>query len=275
VCDRVSYGKDAVLNLAARAFGIEYSQTRNGEMLVYNLLCTLNMIEAARKMNVGRLLIVSSSCAYPDDAPIPTPELDVFTGTPERANEGYGWAKRIQELAGSYYAHDYDAKITIARLFNIYGANYRWGGEEKAHVIPTLIKRVMGGEDPLIVWGSGKQRRNFLHANDAARLILLVMELNTMATPVNIGYEDEVSIAELVDMICEVSGRAPKVIFDASKPEGRFRKSADATRLRHMTGHYRPQVSLREGIEEMIDWYKKTFVHREHHSLDFTRRNSK
>jgi nucleoside-diphosphate-sugar epimerase len=259
VCDYVSHGKDAVLNLAAKAFGIEYSHAHNGEMLVYNLLCTLNMIEAARKGNVGRLLVVSSSCVYSDDAPTPTPELDVFTGLPESANEGYGWAKRIQELAGYYYAHNYGTKITIVRPFNPYGANYRWGAEEKAHVIPSLVKRVMDGEDPLIVWGSGRQRRNFLHASDAARLILLVMEQDSVATPVNIGYEDDVSIAELVDLICEVSGRAPKVIFDTSKPEGRFRKSANATLLRNMTGNYRPQISLREGIEEMIEWYKKTF----------------
>jgi len=248
-----------VLNLAAKAFGMEYSRAHNGEMLVYNLLCTLTALEAARKNDVERFLIVSSSCVYPDEAPIPTPELDAFTGMPESVNEGYGWAKRIQELAGSYYAQDYGMKVTIVRPFNPYGGNYRWGSEDKAHVIPALVKRVMDGEDPLVVWGSGQQRRNFLHARDAVHLIMKIVAKDAVAMPVNIGYDDDVSIADLVDLICEVVGVSPKIEFDTSKPEGRFRKCADATRLRDITDAYQSKVSLREGIEEMVEWYKRTF----------------
>jgi nucleoside-diphosphate-sugar epimerase len=101
VCERVTRGRDVVLNLAAKAYGMDYSRAHNGDMLVYNLLCTLTPLEAARRNGVERFLVVSSSCVYPDDATVPTPELDVFTGLPEQVNEGYGWAKRIQELAGA------------------------------------------------------------------------------------------------------------------------------------------------------------------------------
>jgi len=260
VCERVTQGQDVVINLAAKAFGMEYSRAHNGEMLVYNLLCTLNCLEAARQSGVERFLVVSSSCVYPDDAPIPTPELSVFTGMPEAVNEGYGWAKRMQELAGMYYARDYGMKIAIVRPFNPYGANYRWGSEDKAHVIPALVKRIMDGEDPLVVWGSGQQRRNFLHASDAARLILRVVEQDAVAIPVNIGYDDDITIAELVTMICEFAGKHPRVVFDTSKPEGRFRKCADAARLRQMTNDYIPKVSLEAGILEMIEWYRRTFA---------------
>lgn len=259
VCERVTRGQDVVLNLAAKAYGMEYSRAHNGEMLVYNLMCTLNALEAARQNGVERVLIVSSSCVYPDEAQIPTPELDTFTGMPESVNEGYGWAKRIQELAGTYYARDYQMKVSIVRPFNPYGGNYRWGSEDKAHVIPALVKRVMDGEDPLIVWGSGNQRRNFLHAKDATRLIMKVVERDAVATPVNIGYDDDVSIGDLVHLICDVAGVSPKIVFDTSKPEGRFRKCADATRLRDITDGYQPQVTLREGIAEMIGWYERTF----------------
>ncbi|MCA1612636.1 MAG: NAD-dependent epimerase/dehydratase family protein [Acidobacteria bacterium] len=259
VCDRVTWGQDVVMNLAARAYGMDYSRAHHGDMLVYNLLCTLNPLEAARRNGVERFLVVSSSCVYPDDAPTPTPELDAFTGLPERVNEGYGWAKRVQELAGEYYARDYGMKVTTVRPFNPYGGNYRWTSEDRAHVMPALVKRVLDGEDPLVVWGSGRQRRNFLHASDATRLIMKVVEAGVVATPVNIGYDDDVSIAELVGLICEVAGRAPAVVFDTSKPEGRSRKCADATRLRALTGEYRPRVSLREGVEEMIGWYERTF----------------
>jgi nucleoside-diphosphate-sugar epimerase len=257
--DRVTRNQDVVLNLAAKAFGMEYSRAHNGEMLVYNLLCTLTPLEAARKNGVERYLIVSSSCVYPDDAPVPTPEMDAFTGQPESVNAGYGWAKRIQELAGEYYAGDYGMKVTTVRPFNPYGGNYRWGSEDKAHVIPALVKRVMDGEDPLVVWGSGNQRRNFLHARDAMRVLMKIVERDAVATPVNIGYDYDVTIAELVDLICDVAGVSPQIIFDKTKPEGRFRKCADADRLREFTENYEPQVSLREGIEEMIEWYKRSF----------------
>jgi nucleoside-diphosphate-sugar epimerase len=258
-CDRVTAGKDVIMNLAAKAFGMEYSRAHNGEMLVYNLLCTLTALESARKNNVERFLIVSSSCVYPDEAPIPTPELDVFTGMPESVNQGYGWAKRIEELAGDYYARDYGMKVTIVRPFNPYGGHYRWGSEDKAHVIPALVKRVMDGEDPLVVWGSGNQRRNFLHAKDAMSLLMRIVEKDVVATPVNVGYDDDVTIADLVNLICEVAGVAPKIVFDTNKPEGRFRKCAQADRLRGVTDNYQPQISLRQGIEEMIEWYQRSF----------------
>lgn len=261
VCNRVTQGQDMVMNLAGKAFGMEYSRSHNGVMLVYNLLSTLTPLEAARQNRVKRYLIVSSSCVYPDNAPIPTPELPVFTGMPESVNEGYGWAKRIQELAGTYYAHEYGMKISIVRPFNPYGGNYRWRSEEKAHVIPALVKRVMDGENPLMVWGTGKQRRNFLHASDATCLIMNVVEKALVSTPVNIGYDNDVTIAELVGLICEVSGKHPEIVFDTSKPEGRFRKCADATRLREVTNGYVPRVSLREGIAEMIEGYERNFGH--------------
>lgn len=264
VCERVTRGQDVVLNLAAKAYGMDYSRAHNGDMLVYNLLCTLNPLEAARRNGVERFLVVSSSCVYSDDAPTPTPELDVFQGLPEQVNEGYGWAKRVQELAGEYYARDYGMKITTVRPFNPYGGNYHWTTEDRAHVMPALVKRVLDGENPLVVWGSGRQRRNFLHAADATRLIMKVVEAGVVATPVNIGYDEDVSIAELVNLICEVAGVAPLVIFDTSKPEGRFRKCADATRLRALTGDYKPQISLREGVEEMVEWYGRMFARTAH-----------
>jgi nucleoside-diphosphate-sugar epimerase len=260
LCKRLTKNQDLVINLAAKAFGMDYSRSHNGEMLVHNLLSTLTPLEAARLNNVKRFVIVSSSCVYPDNAPIPTPELDVFTGLPEAVNEGYGWAKRIQELAGTYYAKEYGMKVTILRPFNLYGGNYRWRSEEKAHVIPTLVKRILDGEDPLIVWGSGKQRRSFIHGSDAAQLMMRVIEKDLNGVPVNIGYSDDVSISELVKVICELSDKSPKILFDKKKPEGLFRKCSDDRRLKEITDNYIPKVCFKNGINKMIDWYNRSFI---------------
>jgi len=258
VCDDVLQRCDLFINLAATASGVGFSRTHHGEMLVDNVLTGLVPLAAAARHNVPRVVLVSTSCVYPDDAPVPTPELQPFVGSPEAVNEGYGWAKRIHELAGMYFAREQGMKVTTLRPFNLYGANYPWRSTERAHVIPALVKRVLDGEDPLVVWGSGEQRRNFLHGSDAAEAIRRVIESEALE-PVNVGYEDDTRIADLVALICDVTGRHPKIQFDRSKPDGAARKSADSTRLRALTGNYTPRVTLRRGIEEMVRWYEKTF----------------
>src|SRR5688572_4200210 len=258
VCDEVMPDCDLFINLAAKASGIGFSRAHHGEMLVDNVLTGLVPLQAAARLSVPHVVVVSTSCIYPDDAPVPTPELDPFVGPPESVNAGYGWAKRVQELAAGYFARELGMQVTILRPFNMYGANYPWRSVEKAHVIPALVKRVLDGEDPLVVWGSGDQRRNFLHGSDAVEVILRVIE-RAPAQPVNIGYEEDTSIAELVALICDVTGCHPKIEFDRSKPDGAARKSADSTRLRALTGNYTPRVTLRQGIEEMVQWYERTF----------------
>lgn len=257
-CDTLLRDCDLFINLAARASGIQFSRTNHAEMLIDNALCGLVPLDAARRHGVSRVVLTSTSCVYPDDAPVPTPELDAFTGDPERVNAGYGWGKRIQELAAGYVARESGMLLTILRPFNLYGGNYPWRSTEKAHVVPSLVKRILDGEDPLVVWGSGEQRRNLLHGRDAAEVIRRLIEGGAEG-PVNIGYEDDIRITDLVALICDVTGRRPQVAFDRSRPDGAARKSADATRLRALTGNYEPRVTLREGIEEMVSWYERTF----------------
>jgi nucleoside-diphosphate-sugar epimerase len=227
-------------------------------MLIDNLLCGLAPLRAVQRHAVPHVVLTSSSCVYPDDAPVPTPELDPFVDGPEAVNAGYGWAKRVQELAGGYAAREWGTRVQLLRPFNMYGANYPWRSAEHAHVIPSLVKRVLDGEDPLVVWGSGEQRRNFLHGRDAAEVITRVIESGT-AGAVNIGYEEDTRIADLVRIVCDVTGRHPQVIFDRSRPDGAARKSADATRLRQLTGGYEPRMSLHDGVGEMVQWYQRQF----------------
>lgn len=252
-CDLVLRGCDLFINLAATVAGVGFSRSHNGEMLINNLLCGLAPLGAAQRHGVPHVVAISTSCIYPDDAPIPTPELDAFVGDPEEVNAGYAWAKRIQELACGYFARETGMRATILRPFNLYGANYRWQSTERGHVIPSLVKRVLDGEDPLVVWGSGEQRRNFLHGSDAAEVAARVIASGAEGA-VNLGYEEDTRIADLVALICDVTGRHPAVVFDRNRPDGRARKSADSTRLRSLTGGYLPKVSLRAGIEEMVEW---------------------
>ena len=258
-CDELLRGTEIFVNLAANASGVAFSRTHHGDMLVDNVVCGLVPLQAAARHAVPHVVVTSSSCIYPDDAPVPTPELEPFVRGPEEVNQGYGWAKRIQELASGYFARERGMTITILRPFNMYGGNYPWRSNERAHVIPSLVKRVLDGEDPLVVWGSGEQRRNFLHGRDAAELAVRIVARGAEG-PVNVGYEEDTRIADLVALICDVTDRHPKIVFDRSKPDGQARKSADSTRLRALTDDYVPKISLRAGITEMVDWYRTTFA---------------
>jgi len=259
LCEQVTRGCDVVMNLAAKAHGMGYSLTHQGEMLTINTITHLQMLEAARRNDVARFLLVSSSCVYPDDAVFPTPELDTFKGWPEKVNEGYGWAKRMAELQAKYYAAEYGMEIAIVRPFNAYGLRYHWQGD-RSHVIPSLVKKVMDGDSPVVVWGSGNQRRNFLHARDVAWGMKLVTERYAIADPVNVGLEETVSMRELIYTIIAVSGkRGIDVVFDTTRPEGRPVKSADSTKLRRIAPEFNSRVTLEEGMEQMIEWYYRTF----------------
>ncbi len=253
-------GQEIVIHLASRAYGIAYSPNHHDEMLTFNRTLNKRVLEACAQCKPERICVVSSSCVYPDDAPSPTPELPVMTGEPEKANIGYGWAKRELEMEASQLAVKTGIGVAIVRPFNAYSGRYKWEGGY-SHVIPMLIKRILDGEDPLVVWGSGNQTRNFLHAIDFARCFLAVTEHHAAADPVNVGYEETIRIADLAALICELSGHHPHLVFDTSKPEGRMIKSADSTKLRRVTHGIQPTISLREGIREMIDWYYRNFSH--------------
>ena len=258
-CISVTENTDIVMNLAASVYGLEYNMQHHGKLLYYNSILQMNMLEAARINNVNKFLVVSSTCIYPDDISTPTLELDVTTGKPEHGNEGYGWSKRIAEIQATYYHKEYGMEIAIVRPTNAYGGRSPWD-ENISHVIPALVKKVLDGDNPVIVFGTGNQKRNFLHGTDVSKLMMLITEHYSCAKPVNIGYEEEISIHDLIELICNVANQSPKLIFDTTKPEGRFSKSVDSTLLKKVTNNYKPKITIQQGIEEMITSYEKQFI---------------
>jgi len=255
LCRRHFAGQDLVLNLAGRAPGVGFSHMHHNDLLARNLQIGSAVLEGARQAQVKRSLVVSSSCVYPDEAPVPTPELPVFTGEPEQVNSGYGWAKRFLELQARYYADHFAMEIAVARPFNAYGGRDVAQGE-RSHVIPALIDRLLSDAPQFTVWGSGRQTRSFIHARDVAAGLRLITERYAVCDPVNVGHDQEISIQDLVALLMELSGIHKPVIFDTSKPEGARRKSADTTKLRQVTGGFESQTDLRQGLAEMIEAHR-------------------
>ncbi len=252
-------GCDYVFHLASRPYGVGFSQKNNFEMFRFNDLINTNVLDAIAHHKPKQALVVSSSCVYSDDSPTPMSDCFPITGEPERVNWGYGWAKRILEQKAVIYQKETGIPITVVRPFNIYGERYHWAGQN-SQAIPMLTKRVMDGENPMLVWGSGNQRRNYLHATDCARAMMRLVENGYFDRPVNIGREETVSVKDLVKRLAKIAGIELELICDRSKPEGRFIKSADSKLLMAALGDdFTWDIDLHQGLHRMVDWYKLTF----------------
>ena len=254
-CIELTKGKDIVMNLAAKVGGIEYNIAHPGSIFKNNLLMFMNVLEASRINKVDTFMTTSSACVYPRFCTIPTPEEEGFKGTPEPTNEGYGWAKRMEEFLTESYAREYGMKIAIARPYNAYGPRDNFD-PKSSHVIPALIKRVLDGENPFVVWGSGNQSRSFLYVTDFARGLMLTVEKGVGKGAINIGTNEETKIKYVVDKIMKLTGKNPEVIYDTTKPEGQPRRNCDNRLAKEILG-FEAQVSLEQGLKEAIEWYKK------------------
>lgn len=253
-CRNVSKDQEVVLNLAAKVTGIEYNRFNMADMFESNMKLQMNMLHAAAEAGVKRFLQVSTACIYPHDAKVPTPESEGDRGSPEPTNEGYGFAKLMGEKLAKYYTKEKGIEVLIGRPFNAYGPRDHFD-EATSHVIPAIMKRVLDGEDPVAIWGSGNQSRVFVHAKDIARAMMLIAEIAPAATPINIGHDKEVTIKELFQLICKVTGKNPKPKFDTTKPDGYPRRAADTTLLRKHTG-FVPSISLEDGLREMLEYFQ-------------------
>jgi len=249
-----------VFHLASRAYGVGFSQKNNFEMFRFNDLVNTNVLDGIACHRPRHALVVSSSCIYPDDGPTPMSDTQPVTGEPERVNWGYGWAKRILEQKAIIYQKETGIPITVVRPFNIYGEHYTWVGES-SQAIPMLTKKILDREHPLVVWGSGNQRRNYIHARDCASAMMQLVENGYFERPVNIGREETVSVKDLVNRIAAIAGLESDIVFDRSKPEGRFIKSADSKLLLAALGDdFIWRVGLQQGLKCMVDWYGLTFA---------------
>lgn len=247
--------QEIVLALAANVAGIQFNINHPATMFTKNVQIVQNTASAALKNGVERLLIVSSACVYPRNCSVPTPEVEGFLEDPEPTNLGYGWSKRVSELIGRFYNQEYGLKIAIARPYNAYGPRDNFD-PRYSHVIPGLIKRVLEGENPLIVWGSGKQTRSFLYVEDLASALILQIEKYPVTDPVNIGTEEEVTISNLAQQIVNISKKDIRIKFDTTKPDGQPRRNCDTKKLKSKVGFTAP-TTLENGLKSTILWYKK------------------
>jgi GDP-L-fucose synthase len=245
-----------VVVAAARVGGIKANNDFPVEFLLENLAIQNHVIEAAHDFGAEKLLFLGSSCIYPKFAPQPIPESALLTGALEPTNEAYALAKIAGIRLCQAYAREYGCNFINAMPTNLYGPGDNFD-LNNSHVLPALLRKVHEakerGDATVPVWGTGTPRREFLHVDDLAGACRFLLENYNEPEIVNVGCGSDVTIRELVELICEVVGFKGELVFDATKPDGTPRKLLDTTKLTGLG--WRPRIPLREGIAQTYNWY--------------------
>lgn len=256
-------GADVVFHLAAKVTGIQYNRDHSLEMMQRNLEINWAVTEAVKLTVPDLYVFVSTACVYPHDAPVPTPESAGEVGNPEPTNWGYGVAKWVGEQQAKYLAKERGVQTLIVRFYNAFGPGDYYD-EATSHVAPALIRRVLDGESPLTVWGSGNQTRVLVDCRDIAKALVMLAEPIVLQdeifyqghATVNIGHQCEISIGELARTIAALCGRPETpIVFDTSKPDGYARRAPVTTRLESLIG-WVPDTPLEVTLRDMIDEYR-------------------
>jgi len=240
---------DAVFIPAAKVGGIHANDTYPADFLYDNLMIAANIIHACHKVGVKKLLFLGSSCIYPKFADQPIVEDALLTGPLEPTNEWYAIAKIAGIKLCQAYRKQFGDDYISAMPTNLYGPgdNYH---SMNSHVIPALIRKSheakLAGETSLCIWGTGRPRREFLHADDCADALVHLMKNYSALEQINVGSGIDVTVAELAQMIMDVVGLTGKLEFDLEKPDGTARKLMSNAKL--LSLGWRPSIRLRDGI---------------------------
>ncbi|MGY6277184.1 GDP-L-fucose synthase [Methylomonas sp. MgM2] len=256
---------DQVFLAAAKVGGIHANNTYPAEFIYENLMIECNIIHSAHQSGIDKLLFLGSSCIYPKLAEQPMREEALLTGTLEPTNEPYAIAKiagiKLCESYNRQYGRDYRSVMPT----NLYGPGDNFH-PENSHVVPALLRRfheaVQRGDDEVVIWGSGKPMREFLHVDDMAAACVYVMEMDKsryqahtqpMLSHINVGTGVDCTIRELAETIAKVTGFSGRLSFDATKPDGTPRKLMDVSRLKNLG--WEASIALEDGLRHAYNWF--------------------
>ena len=258
---------DVVILAAAKVGGIMANNTYPADFIYENLMIECNVIHQAFAAGVKHLLQLGSSCIYPREAAQPMAEDALLTGTLEPTNEPYAIAKIAGIKLCESYNRQHGVDYRSVMPTNLYGPGDNFH-PQNSHVLPALIRRfheaAQSGTEEVVIWGTGKPMREFLHVDDMAEASLFVLDLpqdvyaaNTqpMLSHINVGTGSDVSIGELAQMVAEVTGFTGTLSFDTSKPDGTMRKLMDVSRLAEMG--WQARIGLKDGLRETYEWFLK------------------
>ena len=240
---------DVVFLAAAKVGGVYGNTLFPAQFLYENMMIEANIIEAAHRTGVAKLIFLGSTCIYPKMAPQPKPEAALLTGPLEPTNEWYAIAKIAGIKLCQAYRRQYGCNFIAAQPTNLYGPGDNYD-LQTSHVLPALLRKAheakFSGSATLSVWGSGTPRRELLHVDDLADALVFLAKTYNDEEHVNIGSGDELTIRALAELVAEITGFAGDLVFDPSKPDGTPRKLADISKLSALG--WKSSIPLRQGI---------------------------
>src|SRR6267378_4427246 len=252
---------DVVVVAAAKVGGIKANNEYPVEFLLENLRIQNNIIRSAFEAGVRKLLFLGSSCIYPKFAPQPIPETAFLTGPLEPTNEAYAIGKIAGIKLCQAYGREYGANFISAMPTNLYGPNDNFD-LETSHVLAALLRKAYEAKKSsareLVVWGTGKPRREFLHVDDCASACLFLLEKYDSPEIIDVGCGEDMSIRELAALVCDVVGFEGELAWDKTKPDGTPRKLLDVTKLRALG--WKPSIPLRDGIAQTYEWFLANYA---------------
>lgn len=258
-CQQAVAEQDIVIHLAAHVGGIGLNQAKPAELFYDNLMMGSQLIHAAYQADVQKFVCVGTICAYPKFTPVPFKEDDLWNGYPEETNAPYGIAKKALLVQLQAYRQQYGFNGIYLLPVNLYGPEDNFD-PKSSHVIPAMIRKVheaqQKAEKKLPVWGDGSPTREFLYSTDAARGIVMGTTDYNNPEAVNLGTGYEISIRDLIELICELMDFEGEIVWETDKPNGQPRRCLDTQRAKQEFG-FTALVDFKEGLKNTINWYRQ------------------
>lgn len=254
------FAVDKIIHCAGKVGGVGGNMNYKGDFFYDNIMINTNVIEAARKSGVDKLVAFLSTCIFPNDIEYPLTEAKIHLGPPHSSNDAYAYAKRMADIQIRAYREQYGLKYTSVIPTNIYGPNDNFD-IKNGHVIPSLIHKcylARENKTDLYIWGSGTPLREFIFSKDVAELVTWVIDNYDDSEPLILSTSEEISIKDVVGIITENMNFKGNIIFDKTKPDGQFRKPSDNSKLKSYLPNYN-FTSFEIGIKETIKWFEKKY----------------
>jgi GDP-L-fucose synthase len=247
---------DAIFLTAAKVGGILSNDSRPADFIYDNLMIEANVIEAAFRAKISKLLFLGSSCIYPKFAPQPIPEDALLTGPLEPTNEWYAIAKIAGIKLCQAYRRQHRCDFITAMPTNLYGPGDNFD-LDTSHVIPAMMRKAyeatQRGDKEIEIWGTGKPRREFLHVDDCADACVHLMKIYSGESHINVGSGEDLTILELTKLVCDMVGFQGAIVHDLSKPDGTPRKLMSKEKISALG--WAPKISLPDGLASSFRWY--------------------
>ena len=251
---------DAIIHLAAKVGGVKANFNNLGSFYYDNIMMNTNILEAARRFKVKKLVSCLTTCIFPDQIDYPLTEDKIHLGPPHKSNYGYAYAKRMLDVQTEVYRKQYGVNFISVIPTNIYGPHDNFN-LEAAHVIPSLIHKcylATQNNADLEIWGDGLACREFIYAADIAQLIKWALKNYNEESPIIFSASNEITIKDLVGLIVKEFGFKGKIVFNAAKPSGQHRKPSDNSKL----VYYLPDFEFTPidvGIKKTVEWFVKNY----------------